>query len=235
MLSSTPALSAAADEGACKGVDEAYISKHMPLPVFTITAKKDMRGLCEVVIKIDDDLLPIYAQKDKEILIAGDMFYNKKHLTRESLDNQHAAAFRQATADINAAVAFSYKPEDKPKDSADFIYFFTDPDCSYCEQAKGPLRKWADEQKVEIRVILFPLPMHPGSKAKAVSAICSNITYEAYLNNKFGSEACSAGEQKVSKALVLGQGLGIGGTPTFVGPTGKTAVGFDPAELKGIL
>jgi len=226
-----PGLMAADEKDVCKGIDVGYIAKHMPLPQFNIEATKGVRGLCEVVINVEGELLPLYAQKDKELLIAGDMFHNKTHVTRDTLDNLQAGVFRKAISDINDVVAFFYKP----KEISSFVYLFTDPDCAYCDQAKEPLKKWADENKVEVRVILFPLPMHPGAKAKAVAAVCSKMTYEAYLGNKYATDGCSAGEEKISKALILGQGLGVAGTPTFVGPTGKTAVGFDPEELKGIL
>lgn len=203
----------------------------MPLPKFAIEAKKDVRGLCEVVINVDEELLPLYVQKEKELLIAGDLFQNKKHMTGETLEALHAAKFQKAATDIDDAVAFTYTP----KESSGHIYFFTDPDCTYCEKAKAPLKSWAEKNKIEVRVIMFPLAMHPGANAKAVSAICAHISYEAYLENKYGTDACNSGRERVSKALAIGRSLGVDGTPTFVGPTGRTSEGFNPDELKGIL
>ena len=223
---------AAAEVDPCEGVDGAFISRHAPFRRFVIVAQAGVPGgLCELVLDMEGDILPVYASKEKDFLVAGDLFHQGKHVTMAAHERLRAKELARLKEDIERAVAFSYKPPE----SSGRIYFFTDPDCSYCETAKRPLREWADSNRVEVRVMMHPLDIHPSARDKAVRAVCSAMTYESYLSNSYGAETCQEGRDKIALSSRTAEALGITGTPAFMNESGDVVMGFNVTELKKLL
>lgn len=214
----------------CSTIDESSIKRHVEdMPLFTIASKKAIDSLCEVVIKIEGNYVPVYVTP--EYLIMGEMFAYKSHVSKETISALQQQDFIENKAKLDELVAFTYKPQD----ATSYIYFITDPDCPYCERAKAPLKEFAKENKVELKVILLPLPIHPGAKKKAIRAVCGKINYEDYLQNKYPEKTCPKGEEVVNKVIQLASKLSIMGTPTFITPNGENIMGFNPSELKRVI
>jgi thiol:disulfide interchange protein DsbC len=112
---------------------------------------------------------------------------------------------------------------------------FTDPDCPACNETKAKVQEWAFEKKVEVRVIFLPLPMHPAAKDKAVRGICGNMTFDNYLQGQYVGQPCEEGEKKIEDVFKISTELGIEGTPSFIGPTGKKVLGYSRENLDKIL
>jgi thiol:disulfide interchange protein DsbC len=220
----------AAAANPCDGVDEATILKHIPLPNMTMVKKQVLDNTCEVIVKAENEYVPVYVFEN--YVIAGDMFKDKRHITQQSIDEVQQRNVAEIKKDLDGLVAFSYKPS---QGADKFIYMFTDPECQYCELAKYQIKEFADKRKLEVRVILYPLPIHDGARGKAIQALCSNMDYSAYLEGQYAGKACKEGEDKIGKSLKIGEDLQIKGTPTFIGPNGKKALGFDAKRIEDIL
>ena len=214
----------------CKNVSNESITKHLNLPDFGIASKRNVGdGLCEAVLRIKDDLLPVYVSDG--FVIVGDMFRSKVHVTKEKVSELNTAIFKENKAILDEVTAFTYTPAQVKST----LYYITDPDCSYCERAKLQMKQFADENNVELKVIFFPLPMHPNAKDKAIKAICGKMKYQDYLDGKYEGEKCKEGEDKIEKSVNVIEKLKVNGTPTFISANGEKAIGFSPEKLKEIL
>ena len=83
LLGLCPGVSA---EPVCTHIDIDWLAKQAPLPEDArIVHKKDQGDLCEVVLSLEGDLVPVYAGKD--FLLVGKLFKNQKFITGETLDS----------------------------------------------------------------------------------------------------------------------------------------------------
>jgi thiol:disulfide interchange protein DsbC len=222
-------------EGLCDGVDIQLINQHSPFQITTILEKHPVqeRRACLVIVEYQGRPAPLYVPAARNTVILGDYYSNKVPLGKKYIDQTQARDFEQSRDEIDSAVAFTYSPSENP---SAHIYMFTDPDCPYCEKAKRPIKEFADENNVEVRVIFFPIEqLHPGARDKAVRGICSQMSYDRYLTNDYVGEPCPEGQEKITRSLSLAQRLAIGGTPTFIGPHGQRIPGFNISQLKGVI
>jgi len=120
------------------------------------------------------------------------------------------------------------------------LYVFTDPDCPYCRNEHAELKKLAKiAPDVAIYIMLYPLPMHPGSYDKS-RAILESLSLEL-LDKAFEGKDVPKPSKESSKAAIdenvkFANSNGISGTPTLVMPNGTIEVGMRSAEaLKKIL
>jgi thiol:disulfide interchange protein DsbC len=214
----------------CKNLSNESITKHLNLPDFVIASKRNVGdGLCEAVLRIKDDLLPVYVSDG--FVIVGDMFKSRVHVTKEKVSELNAAIFKENRAVLDEVTAFTYTAAQVKST----LYYITDPDCPYCERAKLQMKQFADDNSVELKVIFFPLPMHPNAKDKAIKAICGRMKYQGYLDGKYDGEKCKEGEDKIEKSISIIEKLKVSGTPTFISGNGERVIGFIPEKLKEIL
>ena len=214
----------------CDSVNDELLKKHIVIPEYNIVQKKTVNdSLCEIVLKIGDDYVPVYASKD--YVIVGDFFTGRQHVTLETLSELQRKDFQQYRKELDNAVAFSYSPQNSGK----YIYFITDPDCAYCENAKTPIKEFAESNAVEIKVVFFPLPMHQGASDKVIKGICGKMTFSDYLENRFQGDLCDEGREKVASSIGILEKLKIRGTPTFISADGRKIEGFFPDNLKELL
>jgi hypothetical protein len=79
---------------ACTHVDMGWLSLQAPLPGNAkIVYKKDLGGLCEIVLSLDGKLVPLYAGED--FLLVGKLFKNKTLITRETLASLEEVAEKE--------------------------------------------------------------------------------------------------------------------------------------------
>jgi len=228
----SPAITEAA--GICDGIDKDLLVKHIPFPFEKVIEMKPLKDLdmCQVIILINGNNAPLYVPGTKDAVIAGDIFRNRTPLSRNAIDHIEAQSFDKYEKDIRGAVAFTYKPSTTIKG---LIYMITDPDCPYCEKAKEPVKRFADENGLEIRVVFYPLPFHPGAKDKAVKGICGKMDYNDYLASRYDGDLCGEGEEKIGRSIEMVRKLGVNGTPTFINGNGRRVSGFVPDQLKSLL
>lgn len=223
-------LSATAySEDVCEGIDEKFISKHISIPSFEVVGKRSAYSLCEVVIKAEGDYLPLYASKEGDFLILGEMFSSRVHISRESVLKYEKRDFDANREALDKAVAFTYKPDG---DIREVLYFITDPQCPHCENAKGKLKEIADSRGLELRVLFFPISSL--SRDKAIKGICSKMSYQDYLNGKYAGASCPEGQEKIEASMKVGRKLKVGGVPTFVTSKGLILEGFNAEGLRSL-
>lgn len=228
------ASGAGAAEGAlCSGVTKEYLSSKLPFKVDEVLDKQPISDLklCQVIIRVQSQKGSAYVTANKAAVILGDLFRNKQPQSAKAMENLNEKAFKKNEKNLSSVVAFSYKPSGAKKT----VYMFTDPDCPACNQTKADVQKWATERKVEVRVVLFPLPMHPAAKEKSIKGICGKMTFDNYLKGEYPGESCKDGENKVAAAIELSEKIGIQATPSFIGPTGKKSEGFNLRSLDRII
>lgn len=246
LLGLCPGVSA---EPLCTHIDIDWISKHAPLPEGArIVHKKDQGDLCEVVLSLGGDLVPVYAGKD--FLLVGKLFKNQKFITGETLDSlSEVAREERLKADEKEALGkgkrkaflqknikvladltlFSFKPGKADR----FLYVITDPNCSYCKKLMPDLEILAMENHIEIRVILYPV-LGPESREMAVQAICEKLSYEAYGQMQFvpGSK-CSQADLLLEKTMPFFSDAGFSFVPVVISGDGAWVVeGSDIAQVK---
>ena len=237
-------------ESICKHVDTDWLSRQAPIPSEAkIIYKKDLGVLCEVVLIIDGNLVPLYAGAD--FLLVGDLFKNKKIISQETLDSlqdiareeqekkdekiileteKRNAFFKQSLGVLNDLTLFSFKPGR----AQNFLYVITDPNCSYCKQLMSELEIIAMEKHFEIKVILYPF-LSPESRDMAAQAICKKYSYEAYKQIVFQPDArgCAQADGFLEKTMAFFSKVDLSFVPVVISGDGAWVVeGNDIFQVK---
>jgi thiol:disulfide interchange protein DsbC len=215
---------------ACPTEDKVKTSMKELIPqefkVESIQALKEIPGLCEVVIKVGAQPLVFYTDREMKYVLAGNLLSlaDKKSLTR-ARQLEFMKVSQEEVKELEKHKDFVFGKVGSQK----HIYLFTDPDCPFCKKAEPVVEKWANENGVEVRVILFPLPIHPEAFGKSVALICDKKGWEEYKSGYNSKNQCEAGKKKIEDNLKLAGKYGIGGTPAFIGMNGRVHAGV-PTE-----
>ncbi len=208
--------------------------------VVTEKPLQQIKGLCEVVVKINGGPpTVIYTDPKGNYFIAGQLLnaITKENLTQKTME-QFFKVSKNEESNLNQYVAFSYYKGKSyfgtnPPPADKYIYLITDPKCPFCHEAEPLIQKWADKNGVEVRVILFPLPIHPGAFQSAVGLWCNkkgwNSLHAAY-NAKSPMSQCPAGDTFIKNSMQEAMKLGVQGTPTIIGMDGKMHPGAPSSE-----
>ena len=207
--------------------EEVHLSKHAPIPPYKVESKREVFGLCELILNVNGQLIPVYATRD--FIISGEMFSHKRQITKAQLEKVKEKVIKENLSKIETLKYVSYKPKNAKEGK--YFYFISDPDCPYCQRVKGRVKELADKYGYEIRLIWYPLPFHKEAEPKAIAHYCENRSYEDYLKDEYGKKQCEEGEKAVSKTLRVLSGL-VRGTPTFIFPDGEVVVGADLKRLE---
>ena len=213
-----------------------------PLPNLKVleVKKTPIKGLCEAVIQLNREKLPLYIDSSGRYLILGSRnglsqiidLKTKKNLTQEEIQELNKLSQEEVKA-LDKYVAFTYGKKGK------VVYLFTDPECPFCQRLEPTLKKLADEGKIQIKVILFPLPFHPHAKEKAVAIVCHHIGWKGLRGSYWTDEKmknlskwqCKEGQKLVEESIKIGQKYGVSGTPTMITKEGKKVVGALPEPM----
>jgi Protein-disulfide isomerase len=194
--------------------------------VESVQALKDIPGLCEVVIKVGVQPIVFYTDKEMKYVLAGNLISlaDRKNITRER-QQEFMKVGQDLLNELEKHKDFAFGKVGSEK----YIYMLTDPDCPFCKRSEPIVEKWADEKGVEVRVILFPLPIHPQAFGKSVALVCDKKGWEEYKSGYSSNNQCEDGKKKIESNLQLAGRYGINGTPTFIGMNGIIHVGL-PTE-----
>ncbi|OPL12127.1 MAG: hypothetical protein AVO38_03605 [delta proteobacterium ML8_D] len=219
----------------CRDITLSAMQQHVPIPPAAILSKNPVNGICEVILDINGQYVPIYA--GKEFVIAGEMFQDRKQITQTRLDTLKAEKFMRLRSDIDACVAMSYTSAEKAKHT---IYMITDPVCPFCHQAESQLKNFADTHDAEFKIILASV--HPPvGRRKAIEAVCRNLSLDQYISGKWQAEnktdehQCGEGNDLISASEKIVADLGINGVPVFFLENGRRVDGADMDALAMLL
>jgi thiol:disulfide interchange protein DsbC len=230
----------------CSDISLDTIRAHAPVPPKAeIISRKNTGGICEVILSINGEPVPLYVSKD--FIIAGEMYSNKVQITRESLESvsaviselKHEMAkklaedFLAIRDNLDTVAGITYTPEGKKNHT---LYMISSPSCPYCNKAAKEIQPILDETGTQLKIIF---QADGPARDKAAEAICQKIDLQTYNSNawqsKSSEKACDEGVEIVHKSSTLAQQLGVRGVPTFFLEDGSQVVGANMLELKKLL
>ncbi len=167
-----------------------------------------------------------YISGDGRYLLQGDLIDldMKVNLSEATRDE----ARQRMMSEIPKEQMIIFSPE-KVKYS---INVFTDVDCTYCRRLHSQIDEYL-AQGIEIRYLLYPRN-GPSSTSwvTAEHVWCSDDRNEALtlakLDKEFPTQECDA--SMVSKHYLMGQDVGLSGTPAIVLENGQLVSGYVPAD-----
>ncbi len=235
-LGSTLFYSCQATQASCpsEGKVKENLSKliNRDFKIEALTPSKNMQGLCEVVVRVGLRPVVLYTDGKGENYIAGNMFNAS---TKENLTQTTASKYMKVSQEVlqklEGLVNMTYGKGEK------FVYYITDPDCPFCRRFSPMLKDWADKNKVTVKVILYPLPIHPQAKPKSIAMVCDKLGYDHIHKDVNTKNQCEKGKKAIEENLKFLQEIGISGTPTVIGMNGKYIVGLprNPDDLKTLV
>ncbi len=181
--------------------------------------------------KIDLNGQLAFVSKDGEFLIAGEMYRvepDRLVNLQEQERRQQEQDFEPKRAEMLAAIdkkdMVIYSPEKAVKGH---IYVFTDIDCGFCRRLHSQMDEMLD-QGIEVRYLAFPRAGPTSSSAqKLATTWCSSNPQELMDRYKTGQRVTTAvcDVNPVAEHYMLGQELGVRGTPAIVLESGQMIPG----------
>ena len=167
-----------------------------------------------------------YITKDGRYLLQGDLIDldTKANLSEESRTD----ARRDLMAQLGDDDVILFSPEEVKYS----VSVFTDVDCTYCRRLHNQIKQYM-ANGIEIRYLLYPRG-GPASAAwnTSESVWCAKDRGEALtlakLDREFESSKCDA--SIVQDHYVLGQEVGLAGTPAIVLEDGELIAGYMPPD-----
>jgi thiol:disulfide interchange protein DsbC len=222
-------------DSACKNITLVSMQQHVPIPPAIILAQHEVNGICEVILDINGQYVPVYAGKN--FIIAGEMFQDKKQITQSRIDALKAEDFVLLKPEIEKSVAFTLTPQKEPKHT---IYMITDPVCPFCHQAETQLKEFAETHFAQFKIIMSSV--HPPvGRQKAIEAVCRKLSLDDYINGKWKDEdktdqyQCPEGTALIESSEKVTSALGIDGVPVFYLEDGHRIDGADMPALANAL
>jgi len=220
-----------AAEDSCSHVTESFVKSHIAVSRVEIVSKTPVNGFCQVILKLNNKLIPLYTGKD--FVIAGDMYQNRKKITKEAINRIKSDNFKKNRKQLDDSVAIIYEPQKK---TGPVIYMFTEPLCPYCHDAGEKIRKISDKYGATIKLVLYSVHGEKGVK-KCVEAACRGFNLVEYNEIKWktakGSEKyqCRRGRDLVARAETISEKLGLEGVPAFFLDDGTFINGADMKKI----
>ncbi len=111
------------------------------------------------------------------------------------------------------------------------LVVFSDPECPYCRKLEQTLEQMRD---VTIYTFLYPLAqIHPEARRKAIGVWCAPDREQAWRELMLKGAAPVASTEcahPIDENVLLGQRLGINGTPTMISGDGRRMAGAVPVD-----
>ncbi|MDB4194160.1 thioredoxin fold domain-containing protein [Gammaproteobacteria bacterium] len=177
------------------------------------------------------DLQPIYASKDGNFFLYGEM-YAIKNGELLNTTKQEISLNRRAILDSELSekdfITFA------ATDEKHVITVFTDVDCGYCRKFHGEIEDY-NAQGITVNYVAFPRSgLESDSYNKIVSAWCSSDPKGMLTALKEGRDPALklCQDHPVEDHYLLGQRIGITGTPAIISSSGDLLPGYlPPMEL----
>ncbi|MGY8807400.1 MAG: thioredoxin fold domain-containing protein [Gammaproteobacteria bacterium] len=177
------------------------------------------------------DLQPIYASKDGNFFLYGEM-YAIKNGELLNTTKQEISLNRKAILDSELSekdfITFA------ATDEKHVITVFTDVDCGYCRKFHGEIEDY-NAQGITVNYVAFPRSgLESESYNKIVSAWCASDPKGTLTALKEGRDPALklCQDHPVEDHYLLGQRIGITGTPAIISSSGDLLPGYlPPMEL----
>ena len=231
-LVGNPTTKPAGKPDACKDITIQALRVQVPIPLATILSRRGVNGICEVILDIRGQMVPVYSGKN--FVIAGEMYQTRKQVTQNQLNQLKEKRFASLKPEAEKCVAMTLKPKDKAVSR--IVYMITDPVCPYCHRAETRLKQFAEKYGAEFKII-FNSVHPPVGREKAIEAVCRKLGAEDYLkgvwkeDNKTKQYQCPKGIELIKHSENLARKLGVRGVPVFYLENGERIVGANMPAL----
>jgi len=218
------------DEGTVKSNLSKLIRREFRIE--SVKPMEEMKNLCEVVVKVGLRPVVLYTDGEGKNYIVGNAFNveTKENLTQKTV-SRYMTVSKKVLDKLESLVNMTYGEGEK------YVYYITDPDCPFCRRFSPILKDWAEKNKVKVKIILYPLPIHPKAKPKAVALVCDKKGFDDLHKNVNTKNQCEKGKKAIEENIKFLGEIGVSGTPTVIGMNGKYIVGIprSPEELKSLV
>ena len=174
------------------------------------------------------DLQPIYVSEDGSFFIYGDMYKigasNITNITKEEIKGRRSDILNSIPS--NELITF------KSSNELFSITVFTDVDCGYCRKFHNEIKDFND-LGISVNYVAFPRSgLDSVSYNKIVTAWCSKDPKSVLTKMKQGidGELSMCQDHPVEVHFLLGQKIGITGTPAIIKSNGELLPGYLPPE-----
>ena len=187
--------------------------------------ESEIRGIYKVYF---GDLKPIYVSKDGNYFFAGDMFQVK---------NYQIFSITEEDEDFSRLKIIQNIPEDElikfASDKELFeVIVFTDISCGWCRKLHSELSEY-NKKGISISYAAYPRSGTESKTAnKMISAWCSDdrLSSLSKLKNKEKIPNTFCENNPIKDHYLIGQKIGITGTPAIVLPNGELVKGYLSAD-----
>ena len=176
------------------------------------------------------DLQPIYVSQDGNFFIYGDMYQiNSNRII--NITNEETKSRR---VDLLSSIPSNELIIFKSKNEISAITVFTDVDCGYCRKLHSQISEY-NKVGITVKYAAFPRSgIGTQTFTRMVGAWCADdpkkVITDLKYDKKLNLDFCD--DQPIAKHYVIGQKLGISGTPAIITSDGELIPGYvSPEEL----
>ena len=169
----------------------------------------------------------LYVTADAGYMFAGDLYSLGKGFSNET-DKRRDKVRREILSKESLEDMIIFSPSNEVKT---FVNIFTDVDCGYCQKLHSQISSY-NALGIEIRYMAYPRSGLEGDTFdKTVSAWCASDRRSAITILKKGQripqKSC---DNPVEAHYLIGQQIGIKGTPAIITSSGEMLPGYLPPE-----
>ena len=175
------------------------------------------------------DLQPIYASKNGEFFFYGELYaVNGNMLLNTTKDEINLKRKNLLDAALTEDDFITFKSDNEKHR----VIIFTDVDCGYCRKFHNEIKDFND-LGITVNYVAFPRSgLASDSYNKIVTAWCSTAPKDTLTKMKEGVDVqlSMCQNHPVEKHFLLGQKIGITGTPAIIKSNGELLPGYLPPE-----
>ena len=177
------------------------------------------------------DLQPLYVSQNGEFFFYGELYaINGAQLENTTKNEINLKRKKILDNELGADDFISFKS----KNEKFKVVIFTDVDCGYCRKFHNEMADY-NNLGITVNYVAFPRSgLESNSFNKIVTAWCSTNPNETMTQIKQGQEVALSlcEDNPVKKHYLLGQKIGITGTPAIIKSNGELLPGYlSPEEL----
>jgi len=175
------------------------------------------------------DLQPIYASKNGEFFFYGELYAVNGNMLQNTTKDEINLKRKSILDEALSEGDFITFKSDNEKHR---VIIFTDVDCGYCRKFHNEIKDFND-LGITVNYVAFPRSgLASDSYNKIVTAWCSTDAKDTLTKMKQGIDVqlSMCQDHPVEKHFLLGQKIGITGTPAIIKSNGELLPGYLPPE-----
>ena len=175
------------------------------------------------------DLQPIYASKNGEFFFYGELYAVNGNMLQNTTKDEINLKRKSILDEALSEGDFVTFKSDNEKHR---VIIFTDVDCGYCRKFHNEINDFND-LGITVNYVAFPRSgLASDSYNKIVTAWCSTDAKDTLTKMKQGIDVqlSMCQDHPVEKHFLLGQKIGITGTPAIIKSNGELLPGYLPPE-----